>query len=350
MQAVSHGSDSVMYFQWRKSRGGVEKFHGAVVDHHGADKTRVFKDVADLGGVLEKLDGVVGAATKADVAIIYDYENRWAIEDAAGPRKEKGYFETVQNHYAAFWQRGVSVDIVESVADFSKYKLLIAPMLYMLRPGAAEKIEAFVAAGGTFVTTYFSGIVDQSDLCFLTGFPGPLRKLCGIWAEEIDTLYDDEFASVEVAAGNTLGLTGTYAANAFCDLIHAEDATVLATYASQFYAGRQALTVNQHGKVEAYYVAARMDERFTYDFYDRLIQKLDIAQALGGPLPKGVTAQVRSDGGREYVFVLSFARQPHELSLGDRPYVDPITGARVTGTLSLPAYGAKVLIRETKSH
>ena len=346
LQAVAHGSDSVMYFQWRKSRGSVEKFHGAVVDHHGGEHTRVFKDVAALGEKLEKLDAVIGCEKPVEVAVVYDYENRWAVDDALGPRNpNKGYLETCVHHYRAFWQAGVGVDVIDSVVDFSPYKLVVAPMLYLLRPGVAEAMERFVDSGGTFVTTYFSGIVNDTDLCYLTGFPGPLRKLCGIWAEEIDTLYDDEHATIEVKTDNALGLTGTYKAREFCDLIHAESATVLATYADQFYAGRPALTVNRVGKGNAYYVAPRLDGRFLADFLGGLVRTLAIPRTLNATLPDGVTAQLRTDGTQEFVFVLNFNRTPQSVDLAGETFTDAIDGGAVAHTLDLPPHGSRVLVR-----
>ncbi len=347
LQAVAHGSDSVMYFQWRKSRGSIEKFHGAVVDHYGGEHTRVFRDVADVGATLAKLDGVVGTATKAEVAIVFDYQNRWAVEGALGMRNpDKGYYDTCLEQHRAFWNLGVATDVIDSVGfDFGRYKLLVAPMLYMLRPGVAERVEAFVAAGGTLVTTYLSGLVDETDLCFLSGFPGPLRKLCGVWAEETDALYDDESADVVAADGNPLGLTGTYAARHLCDLIHAEGATVLATYGSQFYAGRPAVTVNRFGTGAAYYVASRNDDRFHRDFYGSLVRQLHLRSAVPGPLPDGVTAQVRTDGTTDYVFVFSFSREPTAVPLGPVPHADAETGVPVPATLPLPAYGMRVLTR-----
>jgi beta-galactosidase len=347
LQAVAHGSDSVMYFQWRKSRGAIEKFHGAVVDHHGGERTRVFQDVADLGATLSKLGGVVGTATDARAAIVFDYENHWALEGALGMiNPKKGYYETCLEQHRPLWNLGVATDVIDSVGyDFGKYDLLVAPMLYMLRPGVAERVEAFVANGGTLVTTYLTGLVDETDLCFLSGFPGPLRKVCGVWAEETDALYDDESAVVVASDGNALGLTGTYAARQLCDLIHAEGAEVLATYGSQFYAGRPAVTVNRFGKGKAYYVASRNDDRFHRDFYSALVRELKLPRALGSALPPGVTAQVRSDGLRDYVFVFSFSRAAHDVSLGDTVYTDAISGEPVAATLPLPAYGVRVLSR-----
>ncbi|MBZ0289495.1 MAG: beta-galactosidase, partial [Anaerolineae bacterium] len=180
IQAVAHGSDTVQYFQWRKSRGSSEKFHGAVVDHVGHEHTRVFRDVTEVGEVLEKLDDVVGTTIRPQVALIYDTENRWAIEDIQGLMKaDKGYVSTSINHYQAFWKRGIPVDVIDMEQPLDSYRLVVAPMLYMVRPGVAERITRFVQNGGTFVATYWSGVVDENDLCFLNGFPGPLRQVMG---------------------------------------------------------------------------------------------------------------------------------------------------------------------------
>lgn len=346
LQAVAHGSDTVQYFQFRKGRGGFEKFHGAVVDHCGSDSpnTRVFREVAQVGKILGKLDDVIGAATPADVAILYDWENRWIIDLTSGLRREKrDYLPTCAEHYRPFWSAGVSVDVVDQDCDFSKYKLLIAPMLYMVRPGVAEKIEAFVNNGGTFVTTYLSGIANESDFCFLNGFPGPLRKLMGVWAEETDVLYDDERVKIVASETNAAGLTGAYDASIFCDIIHAEGATVLATYASEFYANTPALTVNRLGQGQAYYIAARTDARFLSDFYRRQIDALKLPRAIGIDLPPGITAQVRTDGHRTFIFLLGFNREDQQLDLGTRQYRNLLTHESLTGQITLPRYSALIL-------
>lgn len=132
LQAIAHGSDTVQYFQWRKSRGSVEKFHGAVVDHVGTDETRVFKAVKETGELLQKIDEVAGSAVESKVAIIFDWENRWALDDSQGfKRYEKRYADTCVDYYETLWRRAVSVDIVSAHGDFSGYDLVIAPMLYM---------------------------------------------------------------------------------------------------------------------------------------------------------------------------------------------------------------------------
>ncbi|MGN0144277.1 MAG: beta-galactosidase, partial [Clostridium sp.] len=287
IQAIAHGSDSVLYFQWRKGRGGAEKFHGAVVDHSGHENTRVFRDVAELGKVLEQIKEIHGAVKSAETAIIYDIENKWAIDDLQGLKKyKKDYEETCQKSYRVFWEKGITTDVINMDCDFSKYKLIIAPMLYMVRPNVAERLKEFVKNGGTLVITYLSGIVDENDLCFLGGFPGPLRDLAGIWCEEIDSLYDNESNFINID-NRKLKIKDRYKVKDYCELIHAESAEVLATYEYDFYSGMPAVTVNKYGKGKCYYIAARTEFEFNYDLYEQIIKELNISSVLEGELPEG---------------------------------------------------------------
>ncbi len=346
LQAVAHGSDTVQYFQWRKSRGSAEKYHGAVVDHSGREDTRVFRDVAEVGRALKKLDDIIGTTTKSQVAIVYDWENSWAIDGAQGLRWEKNYIPACMKHYRPFWSRSVPVDVIDMEADFSKYRVLVAPMLYMVRAGVAERIEKFVSDGGTFVTTYWSGIVDENDLCFLGGFPGPLRKVLGIWAEEIDALYDKDLNYITPVKDGESGLSGKYQARELCDLINAETARVLATYTEDFYAGRPSLTINDFGKGTAYYIASRNDERFLEDFYNHLITKLNLRRDIETEMPVGVMARTRSDGKQQFAFLMNFTSCEQNIDLASAKFRDMLSGVEVTGRVTLPAYGVMVLQRQ----
>jgi beta-galactosidase len=178
----------------------------------------------------------------------------------------------------------------------------------MLRPGFAEALDAFVKKGGTLVTTYISGYVNESDLCFRHGFPGPLKKCLGTWSDEIDALYPRDSNSIKWKAK-------TYEAFDFCELIHAEGAKVLGTYGDDFYAGSPALTMNQYGKGRAYHIAARTGKDFLLDYYKDLAAELGIKKAVE-KLPIGVTAQVRSNGTTDHIFVMNFTPKKQIVDLG----------------------------------
>lgn len=344
IQGIAHGADSVLYFQWRKGRGASEKFHGAVVDHCGHENTRVFREVTQVGEILNKLKEIQGSIKESEVAIIYDIENRWAIDDTQGLKKyKKGYEESCQAAYKVFWENGISVDVINMECDISKYKLVIAPMLYMVRSNVADRINEFVKQGGTFVTTYFSGIVDKNDLCFLGGFPGPLREVTGIWSEEIDSLYDNEVNYVEINNSKIDDLKESYEVKDYCDLIHVETAKVIGVYKNDFYAGMPALTVNDYGKGKTYYIAARAGADFNNDFYSKLIKDLNIKSVIDGKLPKGVTAQVRHNKDNRYIFIMNFDEEEKKISLGKEEYIDMVLEEDVSGEVKLNKYEFKIL-------
>ncbi|MBU9847262.1 beta-galactosidase [Rahnella ecdela] len=350
LQAVAHGSDSVQYFQWRKSRGSSEKFHGAVVDHVGHIDTRVGREVSELGGILSALSPVAGSRVEAKVAIIFDWESRWAMDDSLGPRNQGLEYEnTVAGHYRALWAQGIAVDVINADCDLTGYDLVIAPMLYMVRAGVGERITAFVQTGGRFVATYWSGIVNESDLCFLSGFPGPLRPVLGIWSEEIDSLTDDQHNSVSGVEGNALGLNGPYRASALCEVIHLEGAAALATYGDDFYAGMPAVTVNLLGKGQAYYLASRNDHNFHTDFYTALAKEMRLPRAIDTDLPEGMTAARRTDGESEFIFLQNYAAQSQTLTL-TADYSDMVHGGILPRKLTLPAFGYQILTRRLSAH
>ncbi|MBQ2675972.1 MAG: beta-galactosidase [Clostridia bacterium] len=335
LQAVAHGSNSVQYFQIRKSRGAAEKFHGAVIDHVGTDETRVFKDVAALGGRLKALSCVAQSQVNSQVAIVFDWENRWAIDTAMGPRNSGiHYVETVMKHHRAFWDMGINTDVIDMECDISKYKVVIAPMLYMYRAGFEQKMREFVEKGGVLVTTYHSGMVDSTDLCYLGGWPGGgMGEVFGIWNEEIDALYDNECNSMDYMGKE-------YKLKELCALVHAKTAKVLASYKEDFYAGMPALTVNEFGKGKAYYMASLGDNEFFKDFYSELVKESGVEPALKVALPYGVTAHSRS-GDKHFVFVENYSGEEKTVELGDE-YTNAETNKPVT-SLKLKPFDIVVL-------
>ena len=343
LQAVAHGADTVQYFQWRKSRGASEKFHGAVVDHEGSENTRVFREVAALGKDLAKLDEIIGTDTPTEVGIVYDWENEWAIADFQGFKRERKYEETVRNFYRAFFSHARNIDFVTREGDFSRYKLLVAPMLYMTSEKTAELLEKYVREGGTLICTYMTGYVNENDLVHLGGFPGGiLRKVFGIWAEEMDVLYDNERMQNEYAE-NELGLSGTFESRDFCEVIHSEGAEVLARYTADYYAGTPCITVNGYGKGKAYFIGTRQSVEETEKIVNAIAAKAGVKKILDAELPSDVKVLSRTDGVYEYVFVMNYATGNRAVTLGAGDYTDLLDGQTHTGSVTLEKYGVKIL-------
>lgn len=340
-QAVARGADTVMFFQLRRSIGACEKYHGAVIEHVGHEHTRVFRECAELGAELSLLsDSILDARIKAKVGIIFDWENRWATELSSGPTIALNYVDEVHKYYDALFELNVESDMIGVEEDLSKYDIVIAPVLYMVKPGFAKKVEAFVAAGGTFVTTFFSGIVNESDLVTLGGYPGELRSLLGIWAEEIDALFPNQ--KNEIVLKQSWGaLDGTYECGLMCDLIHSEGAEVLAEYGSDFYQGRPVITVNQFGAGRAYYIASSPDASFLQGFLSNLCDEKGIKPLAKAPSGVEVTRRVKD--GLAYLFLLNHNAETAVVEIGDEQKKDMLTGEMVTGSVSLAGRGVMIL-------
>ena len=336
VQAVAHGADSVQYFQWRKGRGGHEKYHGAVVGHCGHGNTRVFRSVTQTGNVLRKLSAVVGTRCSSRVAVIYDWENGWATKFYSGLNNERrDYAAECIRWYRPFLQRGVSADVISMDADFTPYDLVIAPFLYMLKPGVEEKIAAYVDGGGTFVGTYLLGMADRDDRCFLGGFPaGVLKNVFGVLHEETDALPADRPGSASFGGR-------TYPVQHVCDLIHAEGAKVLGVYTSDFYAGTPAVTAHVYGRGQAWYVAFRSDDALADDVCAELLNTLRICPDADVET-SGVFVRRRGD----LIFALNFSPEEQHIHLR-RIYTDVLTGEELSGTVTLGGYGYRIF-REQK--
>ncbi|MDD3197836.1 MAG: beta-galactosidase [Eubacteriales bacterium] len=254
-QTIAHGADTIQFFQLRRSIGACEKFHGAVIAHVGTGNTRVFREVSQLGDELAELgDQIIGAENKSDVGIIFDWDNYWALEYTSGPNADLKYVDQIHQYYKYFYDRNISVDMIPIDADFSKYKLIAAPVLYMVMQGVRESLEKFVEAGGTLITSFMSGIVDQSDNVHLGGYPGPLRQLTGVWVEEIDALAPEVHNSIKFSDGQE------YMCGLLCDIMHPEGAKTIAEYSSDFYEGTPAATLNSFGKGAVYYVGTQPEQ------------------------------------------------------------------------------------------
>lgn len=295
-QAAAHGADAIQFFQLRRSVGACEKYHGAVIDHAGRDDTRVFLEVEKLGEELQLLgDAFLEGRTHAETAIVFDWDNWWALEYSAGPSVRMKYLDAVQDYYTALFEKNIPVDIIGVDDEISKYKIVIAPLLYMTKKGYAEKLKTFVKAGGTFITTYFSGIVDEHDLV-IGAYPGELKELLGIWVEEQDALPEGE-QNAFVYGGEK------YSADILCDLLHLEGAEGLSFYEKDFYQGMPAVTRNRYGKGNAYYVATRSIPEFYQHFMADVLREAEVDAILD--TPHNVEATVRENGKGRTLFLLN---------------------------------------------
>lgn len=306
-QAVAHGADTVMFFQMKRSIGACEKYHGAVIDHVGNENTRVFREVSALGAELDTIGELtLGARTPAKAAIYFDWENWWAMEYSAGPSVRLHYVDEILKYYTAFNTLNIPVDFIGAEDDLSDYKVVLAPVMYMVKDGYDEKLRSFVHNGGSFLTTFFSGYVDKNDLVTVGGYPGKLRDILGIWVEEEDALpegMNNSFVYNDV----------TYPAEIICDILHTETAVSYCGYESDFYKGMPVITENSFGKGSAYYVATASNESFYEKFLKDICEKAGVVPILD--TPKGVEATVRENENGVFLFLLNHTDEEQSVKL-----------------------------------
>ncbi|WP_295731361.1 beta-galactosidase [uncultured Limosilactobacillus sp.] len=308
-QAVAHGADTVQYFQLKQAIGGSEKFHGAVISHAQRTDTRAFKEVAQIGRDLKKLSPhLLGAQTPAKVGLIFDWNNFWSYEYVAGISQDLDYVGSILDYYRQFYERNIPTDVISVDDDFSQYDLVVAPVLYMVKDGLADKINRYVGNGGHFITSYMSGMVNDSDNIYPGGYPGPLSKVLGIWVEETDAIIPGKATQVVF---NQDGLTteGRY----LCDLIHltGEQTRSLAKYDSEFYAGVPAITENPYGQGTAWYVGSRIDHDGLSHLLDHVLQVAKVRGLISTTNDLEITKRVKN--GHEFYFVLNMRNEARSL-------------------------------------
>ncbi|UYQ65796.1 beta-galactosidase [Streptomyces peucetius] len=294
---VAHGADAVCFFQWRQSAAGAEKYHSAMVPHAGADSD-VFRTVAALGGTLRELAPVAGSVREpAQAAIVFDWESWWASEQDSHPTSRLNYHQEALDWYSALLDLGIRADVVTTATDLDRYRLVVAPVLHMIPATLAKRLTRYAENGGHLVTTYFSGIVDENDHVWLGGYPGALRDILGIRAQEFAPLPDGSSVPLDD------GTTGTLWTD---HLAVTDPATeVLARYAAGEQAGRPAVTRRATGTGSAGYVSTRLGR----DGLTRLLPRLLAPAGVESELPKEargrVEATVRTADGSRYLFLVN---------------------------------------------
>ncbi len=290
---VSRGSQGVMYFQWRQSQAGSERFHSALVPHAGED-TRVYREIAELGAWLKENPEVANHPTdRAQVAMIYDYEQFWALMQANLPTQDLSYAETVAKWYRALWELGIRVDFLPadaSKADLSAYKLVLMPMVHMLSEAEEQAYHDYVADGGNLVVSYFSNISDRTLRVKLGGYGGKLvRELAGVYVEEFYPLREGQG---ELSNGLKPEL--------WSELSRLEGAKAIATFKSSDVDGSPALTVREVGDSNVWYQGTELKLGSQKKFFK------DIASTLGIDMEGGDESEVVRRG--PYVFTINHAK------------------------------------------
>ena len=241
--------------------------------------------------------------------------------------------------YRYFYERNIAVDMIPFDADFTAYDLIAAPVLYMIKGNMQKALDSFVQSGGTLVTGYMSGIVDQSDNVHLGGYPGPLRKMAGIWAEEIDALAPEQYNTIEFDDGSKA------TCNLLCDIIHLEGAVSLAHYTSNFYAGSPVVTHNSYGKGSVYYIGAQLEAPALDLVMDRAAEGAGVHPVIAEKTELEITCRIK--GATKYYFIMNFTAKTLPLPKAFQGKADILTGQALTAQTTAAPYTTYIVAEKT---
>ena len=320
---IARGADSALFFQWRASRVGAEKFHSAMLPH-GGTSTRMWRDVMRLGADLSNLDELVGTRVVPDIGIVWDWEAWWALELEWRPSVDLGYLERLSAYYECAWRAHRTVDFVRPEGDLSGYPMVLVPSLYLMSSAAAANLAAYVRDGGTLVVSYFSGIVDKTDAVHPGGYPGAVRELLGLSVEEF----------LPLRAGSSVRLDGDLTADVWTERLVLAGAEPVRRYLDGPAAGEPAITRHRCGEGSAWYVSTRLNGRDL----DAVLTEAGLVPRAG--LPDGVELVRRVGDSARYLIAINHTDRDVELAASGK---ELITGAPCHGTLPVPAGDVRVL-------
>ncbi|SEP91499.1 beta-galactosidase [Arthrobacter sp. OV608] len=326
---LARGADAVMFFQWRQSFAGSEKFHSAMVPHGGRD-TRVWREVVDLGAALKRLAPVRGSRVESRVAIVFDYEAWWAGEIDSKPSVDVKYLDLLRAFHRQLFLRGVSVDMVHPSASLEGYDLVLVCTLYSVTDEAAANIAAAASAGATVLVSYFSGIADEKDHVRLGGYPGAFRDLLGVRVEEFHPLL----------AGTQLKLSDGTISSVWSEHVHLAGAEALQTFTEYPLEGVPSLTKRSVGAGAAWYLATFPDREGIESIVDQLLEESGAAPVAAADPGVELTRR-RSDDGRSFLFAINHSRSS---ALVQASGVELLSGERFEG--SVPAGGVVVVAED----
>ncbi|WP_409471057.1 beta-galactosidase [Streptomyces sp. HC307] len=335
---VARGADGIAYFQWRAAKAGAEQWHSAMLPHTGTD-SQIWQDVVRLGADLQALSEVRGSTGTAEVAIVWDWNARWALELPSQPNGELRFQDLVRDWYEPLWRAGIAVDFVRPDADLSSYRLVLAPNLYLVDDTGAANLTAFARRGGTLAVGFHSGAVDENCHVRLGGYPGAFREALGVRSDELFPLLPEE----------TVGLTGEVAPDAtgtlWSERVRTEGAQVVASYTDGPLTGRPAVTRHTFGEGTTWYLATRPDPATLGSLLDRIRSEAGVAPVR--TTPDGIEAVLRRGPDADYLFLIDHTGRGAEVSVSAAA-TELLTGKPAEdGSVTVPAGGVAV-VREPR--
>ena len=334
-QAVAHGAMGINYFRWDTTNlGGEEYWHGLL--RHDRSPSPGYEEIKRTVRELKSLGAeALHANYEAELALCFDPACDWAFTIQPGQPKVK-YFSEIATWYGSIAASHAGVDIVDASQDLSGYKIVYAPAKYIVSAKEAERIRTFVQNGGTFVAGFRLGAKDEASRIVDTPLPGLLRDVMGVELIDYVPIYSEK-QGVKFAGM----LSGPNAeCHIWADVLEPKQSEVLASYTEGSYAGKAAITSHSLGKGKAIYVGAHLEPADLA----RVLLTLTAANGVKVPIeaPRGVEVTTRGTGKTKWIYLLNHTGTAQTVKM-EGSYKDVVSGTTQSGSVSLDAYGVRVL-------
>ncbi len=331
MQSVAHGADAVIFFRWRACAMGTEQYWHGILGHSGRPG-RAYEEAKKLTRTFTaRMDAIEGSMPKPQAAIVYSVRQNYAFQ-IQPQHPELNYTEHLQRYYKALFDRKIPVDFVREDEDLSSYRLVIAPLQYLMTPELEQHYADYAAAGGHLLLDMRCGVKDEHNICMTDEeLPGRLGEICGIEIPEYDCLYRKD-CTVRFAGKD-------YPVFKWADIITAKGAESIAEYSSCFYRGTPAVTENRWQNGTVWYVGTEPGAEFMDAWMEYVVEKSGV-QSLG-TAEEGVDLMTREDACRVWLFAVNATGEEKTYHL-NMPYT--LLEGKEEGRLA--PYEVQLLVRE----
>lgn len=322
LQAIAHGADAVLHFRWRTAVSGAEMFWHGLIDQSNVPGRRL-EEFRELCRTVQDWQELEGSTSENQVAIIYGAEQEYAFK--IQPQVEgMHYFTQLKAYHDAFTSLGIGADIVDIRSDIGKYKLVVAPTLFVTGKDMVEKLDTYVKQGGKLVLTNRSGVKDENNCCIMSPLPTVFAQMAGAHVEEYDAvgekrqkLYISQAAwllqNKRLAESRDAVHEEEITCHLWCDILESDGAEVLARYGENFYKGKAAITGNKYGSGEVYYIGTVMNRCGMISLMSEIARKAGISHIEN--LPFGVEHTVRGNGKDYWHFLFNNSSQEQEFEM-----------------------------------
>ena len=299
VQAIAHGADAILFFRWRTCALGTEQFWHGIIGHSGIPGRTYYEAQKLIDTFGKHMDDIEGSMPVAEVGIVHSYRQNYAL-DIQPNHPDLDYRKQLYKYYRGFYDKQIPVDFVQPTDDFSKYKLIVAPLQYLMNPDLEKHYIDYVSNGGHLILTMRTGVKDENNLC-MTGqyLPGNLSEICGITIPEYDCLYEKNcMVSFEKKE---------YTVEKWADIIEKNTAETIGSYSSNFYRGKPAITKNNYKDGCVWYVGCEPSEELMQAFIASIAWDCELKSL--GNTDSEVELMTRTKGETTYLFVINHSNE-----------------------------------------